>query len=262
MTAPDTGVATPAPAPMGPRADGRHHDELRPMTFTRDFTNAPAGSVLVTFGETRVLCTASLDEDVPRWMKGKGKGWVTAEYSMLPGSSPERVTREAAKGKQSGRTQEIQRLIGRSLRSVCDMSLLGERQILVDCDVLQADGGTRTASICGAYLALHDALTRVVQSGGIKRHPLTAHLAAISVGIVGAVPMLDLMYTEDSTAEVDMNVVMTRPLDGSPSRFTEVQGTAEGEPFSEAAFLELMALARKGISELVTLQRRAVATAA
>ena len=245
----------------GPRADGRHYDELRPMSFERDYTNAPAGSVLVTFGETRVLCTASIDEDVPRWMKNKGKGWVTAEYSMLPGSSPERVDREAAKGKQSGRTQEIQRLIGRSLRSVCDMGMLGERQVIVDCDVLQADGGTRTASICGAYVALHDALTRVVQSGAIKRHPLTAHLAAISVGIVKAVPMLDLMYTEDSTAEVDMNVVMTRPLDGGATRFTEVQGTAEGAPFSRSELDSMLALAEAGISHIHDLQTQIVSMA-
>src|ERR1700754_4636026 len=166
------------------RPDGRQADELRPLSFQRDYTEMAGGSVLVSFGRTRVLCTASIDEDVPRWMKGKGKGWVTAEYSMLPGSSPERVDREAAKGKQSGRTQEIQRLIGRSLRAVCDMRLLGERQVVVDCDVLQADGGTRTASICGGYLALHDALTRLVQQRAITAHPLTAFCGAISVGVV------------------------------------------------------------------------------
>ncbi|MFZ9731506.1 MAG: ribonuclease PH, partial [Ilumatobacteraceae bacterium] len=167
----------------GSRPDGRRPDQLRPITFERDFTEMAAGSVLVSFGRTRVLCTASIDEDVPRWMKGSGKGWVTAEYSMLPGSSPERVDREAAKGKQSSRTVEIQRLIGRALRSSCDMKLLGERQVLIDCDVLQADGGTRTASICGAYLALHDALARVVASGAIKQHPLHSLCAAVSVGI-------------------------------------------------------------------------------
>src|ERR1700710_2706953 len=180
------------------RSDGRQPDELRPMTFERDYTEMAVGSVLVSFGRTRVLCTASISEDVPRWMKGRGAGLVTAEYSMLPGSSPERVDREAAKGKQSGRTQEIQRLIGRSLRAVCDMRLLGERQVVVDCDVLQADGGTRTASICGGYLALHDALSRLVLSKAIARHPLTSHLAAISVGVIDAVPMLDLPYSEDS----------------------------------------------------------------
>jgi ribonuclease PH len=185
----------------GLRFDGRQHDEFRPISFERDFTEMSAGSVLVSFGRTRVLCTASIDEDVPRWMKGSGKGWVTAEYSMLPGSSPERVDREAAKGKQSGRTVEIQRLIGRSLRASCDMGLLGERQVVVDCDVLQADGGTRTASICGGYLALHDALSRLVQNGVISQHPLTSLCAAISVGIVNGTPVIDLPYVEDSTAE-------------------------------------------------------------
>src|SRR5215218_6785243 len=201
-----------------PRPDGRAPDELRPVSFERDFTEMAAGSCLVSFGRTRVLCTASIDEDVPRWMRGKGKGWVTAEYSMLPGSSPERVDREAARGKQSGRTVEIQRLIGRSLRAACDMSALGERQIVVDCDVLQADGGTRTASICGGFLALHDALARLVQQGQIKQHPLHSLCAAISVGIVQGVPVLDLPYVEDSTAEVDMNVVMlAKP--GDEARF-------------------------------------------
>jgi ribonuclease PH len=231
------------------RSDGRQPDELRPMTFERDYTEMAAGSVLVSFGRTRVLCTASISEDVPRWMKGRGAGWVTAEYSMLPGSSPERVDREAAKGKQSGRTQEIQRLIGRSLRAVCDMRLLGERQVVVDCDVLQADGGTRTASICGGYLALHDALSRLVQAKAITRHPLTAHLAAISVGVVDAVPMLDLPYVEDSRAEVDMNVVMT-----SAGRFVEVQGTAEGAPFSRSELDSLLGLAEKGCQEIFALQ--------
>jgi ribonuclease PH len=182
-------------------------------------------------------------------MKGRGAGWVTAEYSMLPGSSPERVDREAAKGKQSGRTQEIQRLIGRSLRAVCDMRLLGERQVVVDCDVLQADGGTRTASICGGYLALHDALSRLVQANAIPTHPLTAHLAAISVGVVDAVPMLDLPYVEDSRAEVDMNVVMT-----SAGRFVEVQGTAEGAPFSRSELDSLLGLAEQGCKEIFELQ--------
>ena len=191
------------------RADGRQNDELRPITFERDFTVQAPGSVLVSFGHTRVLCTASIDESVPRWMKGSGKGWVTAEYSMLPGASSERIGREAAKGKQSGRTQEIQRLIGRSLRSVCDMGVLGERQVIVDCDVLQADGGTRTASICGGYVALHDALTRAMQQGGLDAHPLVDECAAISVGVIDGVPMLDLPYSEDSRAETDMNVVMT-----------------------------------------------------
>jgi len=237
------------------RIDGRQPDELRPITFERDFTDAPAGSVLVSFGNTRVLCTASIDEDVPRWMKGRGKGWVTAEYSMLPGSSIERVRREVKEGRPSGRTQEIQRLIGRSLRAVCGMVALGERQVIVDCDVLQADGGTRTASICGGYLALHDALARLVQAGAIGEHPLQEPCAAISVGIVDGIPMLDLAYTEDSTAEVDMNLVMT----GS-GRFIEVQGTAEGLPFTRSELDTLLDLGVKGITEIVDLQNEMTAS--
>ncbi len=235
------------------RHDGRQPDDLRPITFERDYTDAPAGSVLVSFGGTRVLCTASIDEDVPRWMRGKGKGWVTAEYSMLPGASPERIRREVKDGKPSGRTQEIQRLIGRSLRSVCDMGLLGERQVIVDCDVLQADGGTRTASICGGYLALHDALTRLVQAKRIASHPLTDFCGAISVGIIDGVPLLDLPYVEDSRAEVDMNVVMT-----GAGRFVEVQGTAEGLPFSRAELDDLLGLAQSGIGRIIDLQRAVV----
>jgi ribonuclease PH len=237
------------------RSDGRRPDELRPLTFQRDFTEMAAGSVLVTFGKTQVLCTASIDEDVPRWMKGKGKGWVTAEYSMLPGSSPERVDREAAKGKQSGRTVEIQRLIGRSLRAACDMQLLGERQVVVDCDVLQADGGTRTASICGGFVALHDALTRVVQSGKLARHPLHSACAAISVGMVKGTPVLDLPYSEDSTAETDMNVVMLRGLEAdAEARFVEVQGTAEGVAFSRRELDALLELAEGGLSTIFDTQ--------
>jgi len=232
------------------RIDGRQPDELRPITFERDFTEAAAGSTLVSFGRTRVLCTASIDDDVPRWMRGRGKGWVTAEYSMLPGSSPERVRREVKEGRPSGRTQEIQRLIGRSLRAVCDMAALGERQVIVDCDVLQADGGTRTASICGGYLALHDALARLVQSGQIGEQPLREPCAAISVGIVGGLPMLDLAYSEDVVAEVDMNVVMT----GS-GRFIEVQGTAEGLPFTRDELGSLLDLGTKGIEEIVALEQ-------
>ncbi|CAN5417150.1 ribonuclease PH [soil metagenome] len=236
-----------------PRFDGRADDELRTITFERDYTEMAAGSVLVTFGKTRVLCTASIDEDVPRWMRNSGKGWVTAEYSMLPGASPERIDREAAKGKQSGRTVEIQRLIGRALRASCDMQLLGERQVIVDCDVLQADGGTRTASICGGYLALHDALARLVQNKAIKQHPLHSYCAAISVGIVGGIPMLDLPYVEDSTAEVDMNVVvLAQP--GEEPKFVEVQGTAEGKAFSRNELDSLLALAAKGLAEIVDLQ--------
>ena len=239
------------------RFDGRADDELRPITFERDYTEMAAGSVLVTFGKTRVLCTASVDENVPRWMKNSGKGWVTAEYSMLPGASPERIDREAAKGKQSGRTVEIQRLIGRSLRAACDMQLLGERQVVVDCDVLQADGGTRTASICGGYLALHDALTRLVQSDAIKQHPLHSFCAAISVGIVDGLPVLDLPYIEDSTAEVDMNVVMLgKP--GGDQLFVEVQGTAEGGAFSRSELDSLLQLAEVGLGEIMALQAEMV----
>jgi ribonuclease PH len=231
------------------RPDGRQPDELRPITFERDFTDAAAGSVLVSFGNTRVLCTASIDDDVPRWMRGRGKGWVTAEYSMLPGSSPERIRREVDKGRPSGRTQEIQRLIGRSLRAVCDMVLLGERQVVVDCDVLQADGGTRTASICGGYLALHDALTRVMAAGELGEHPLREPVAAISVGIVNGAPALDLPYIEDANADVDMNVVMT-----GAGRFVEVQGTAEGVAFTRDELDQLLALAEGGIKQIFDLQ--------
>ena len=236
------------------RADGRAIDELRPASFERDFTVFAPGSVLVSMGRTRVLCTASVEERVPPWMRGSGKGWVTAEYSLLPGSTGERVTREAAKGKQSGRTQEIQRLIGRSLRSVCDMVALGEMQVTVDCDVLQADGGTRTASICGAYVALHDALTRLVQKGTVRTNPLTEAVAAVSVGVVDGVCMLDLPYEEDSRAEVDMNVVMT-----SSGRFIEVQGTAEGMPFTKGELDEMLSLAEHGIAQLLELQTEVLA---
>jgi ribonuclease PH len=242
------------------RPDGRDVDELRPITFERDFTEMADGSCLVSFGRTRVLCTASIDDDVPRWMRGNGKGWVTAEYSMLPGSSPERVGREAAKGKQSGRTVEIQRLIGRSLRAACDMTVLGERQVVVDCDVLQADGGTRTASICGGFLALHDALARVIQRGEMTAHPLHSFCSAISVGIVDGVPVLDLPYVEDSRAEVDMNVVMLAPAAGGEPRFVEVQGTAEGMAFTRGELDSLLALAEQGLVEITDLQREMVAT--
>src|SRR6187431_2768046 len=224
------------------RPDGRSVDDLRPISFERDYTEMAAGSCLVSFGRTRVLCTASVDDDVPRWMRGSGKGWVTAEYSMLPGSSPERVDREPATAKQSGPTIEIQRLIGRSLRAACDMTLLGERQVIVDCDVLQADGGTRTASICGGFLALHDALERVVQRGGLAANPLHSFCAAISVGIIDGTPVLDLPYVEDSRAEVDMNVVMLQPIDGGEAKFVEVQGTAEGVAFSRSQLDALLAL--------------------
>jgi ribonuclease PH len=237
------------------RRDGRQIDQLRPVEILRDYTEFAAGSVLAVMGRTKVLCTASIEDDTPRWMRGSGKGWVTAEYSLLPGSSPERVTREAARGHQSGRTHEIQRLIGRSLRAVCDLTLLGERQVILDCDVLQADGGTRTASITGAYVALHDALTRLMMTHVLTTHPLREPLAAVSVGVVDAVCMLDLDYSEDSRAEVDMNVVMT----GS-GRFVEVQGTAEGAPFSQSELAELLALAGQGIGELISAQQQVLAT--
>jgi ribonuclease PH len=231
------------------RRDGREPDELRPLLFVRDYTEFSAGSVLVTVGRTKVLCTASVANEVPRWMRGTGRGWVTAEYSMLPGSSPERIDREAARGRQSGRTQEIQRLIGRALRAVTDLEAMGETQITLDCDVLQADGGTRTASICGAYVALHDACTRL----GLQ--PLKEACAAVSVGIVDALPLLDLDYSEDSRAEVDMNVVMT-----SSGRFVEVQGTAEGMPFSKNELDELLSLAEHGIAGILDAQAEALAT--
>ncbi len=240
--------------PRALRRDGRTVAQLRPLRFDRDFTEFAPGSVLVSMGRTRVLCTASVEDRVPAWMRGSGKGWVTAEYSLLPGSSAERISREAAKGKQSGRTQEIQRLIGRSLRAVTDLVAVGELQITVDCDVLQADGGTRTASICGAYVALHDCFTRLMQKGQLRAHPLTDECAAVSVGIVDASCLLDLDYSEDSRAEVDMNVVMT----GS-GRYVEVQGTAEGLAFSRAELDELLSLAEQGIAELVTAQRAVLA---
>jgi len=235
---------------MGIRHDGREPDQLRDATFTRDFTELALGSVLVEFGRTRILCTASVEDRVPPWLRGKGRGWVTAEYSMLPGSTPERVSREAAKGKQSGRTQEIQRLIGRSLRAVTDLVALGEFQITVDCDALQADGGTRTAAICGGYLALHDACERMVQQGRLRINPVGELCAAVSVGIVGALPSLDLDYVEDSSAEVDMNVVMT-----GDGKFIEVQGTAEGAAFSRGELDSLLGLAEGGIAELFAMQR-------
>lgn len=237
------------------RRDGRKPDELRPVAFDRDFTVMAAGSVLVSTGLTRVLCTASVDEDVPRWMRGTGRGWVTAEYSLLPGSSPERVDREAARGRQSGRTQEIQRLIGRSLRAVTDLEKLGEVQIVLDCDVLQADGGTRTASICGAYVALHDALSRLQQQGKLTANPLVEACAAVSVGVIAGECLLDLDYGEDSGAETDMNVVMT-----SSGRFVEVQGTAEGAPFTRDELDELLALAGRGISRIMDAQANVLAT--
>ena len=236
------------------RPSGRKPDELRAVSFTRGFTRHAEGSCLVRFGDTHVLCTASLEERVPPWLKGGAKGWVTAEYGMLPRATHDRTRREAASGKQSGRTQEIQRLVGRSLRAVVDLPALGERQITLDCDVLQADGGTRTAAITGSWVALFDCLKWMEQRSMFKTWPLKDHVAAISCGIHGGTPVLDLDYPEDSSAGTDANFVMT----GSGG-IVEIQGTAEGEPFSEATLGELLALAKKGIAELVAKQKDAIA---
>lgn len=232
----------------------RNNQQLRPVTITRHFIKHPEGSVLVEFGDTRVICTASIEESVPPFLRGKGTGWVTAEYSMLPRATHTRSPREAAKGKQSGRTLEIQRLIGRSLRAVTDMAQLGERTIYLDCDVIQADGGTRTASITGAYVALADAVASLQQRGFLAANPLKEAVAAISVGIVDGQPLLDLDYLEDSGAEVDMNFVMT-----SSGRFVEVQGTAEAEPFTILQMDAMRSLAVDGIRLLFDLQREALA---
>jgi ribonuclease PH len=231
------------------RRDGRRPDEIRPASFNRDYTDFAPGSVLVTTGRTRVLCTASVETRVPRWMQGSGKGWVTAEYSLLPGATQERADREAVKGRQSGRTHEIQRLIGRCLRAVTDRTAMGELQVTLDCDVLQADGGTRTAAVSGAYVALHDAFTRLGQQGVLSSQPLVEGCAAISVGVVDGIPMVDLEYSEDVRAGMDMTVVMT-----SSGRFVEVQGTAEGQPFSRSELDQLLGLADKGITDLLALQ--------
>lgn len=237
------------------RVDGRSAADLRPVELVRDYTVFAAGSVLIRMGATVVLCTASVADDVPRWMRGTRRGWVTAEYSMLPGASGERVGREAAKGRQSGRTQEIQRLIGRSLRAVTDLEAMGEIQVTLDCDVLQADGGTRTASICGAYVALHDACSRLVAGGRMPTMPLTEACAAVSVGIVGGEALLDLAYDEDRRAETDMNVAMT-----SSGRFVEVQGTAEGATFARDELDGLLDLASAGIGQLLGAQSQVLAT--
>jgi ribonuclease PH len=236
------------------RPSGRQPNQLRAVSFERGFTKHAEGSCLVKFGDTHVLVTASLDEKVPPWLKGQGKGWVTAEYGMLPRATHDRTRREAAAGKQSGRTQEIQRLIGRSMRAVVDLVALGERQITLDCDVLQADGGTRTASITGAWVALHDCLRGMEKRGMFKTWPLKDHIAAISCGVHGDKPLLDLDYVEDSSAGTDANFVMT----GSGG-IVEIQGTAEGEPFSEATLHQLLDLAKAGITELVSMQKKAVA---
>ena len=233
------------------RTHARANDALRPVTITRRYTLHAEGSVLIEFGQTKVLCTASVEEKVPSHKKGSGQGWVTAEYGMLPRATHTRNDREAARGKQSGRTQEIQRLIGRSLRAVFDLTLLGERTIHLDCDVLQADGGTRTAAITGAFVAAHDAVSWLIAQGKIDASPIRDHVAAISVGMVRGLPLLDLDYAEDADCDTDMNVVMT-----GAGHFIEVQGTAEGKAFTRLEMNALLALAEKGIGELVQLQTK------
>jgi ribonuclease PH len=235
------------------RPSGRKPEELRAVRLTRGFTRHAEGSVLVEFGDTRVLCTASVEARVPPFLRGQGRGWVTAEYGMLPRATHTRGDREAARGRQSGRTQEIQRLIGRALRSVVDLGALGENTIQIDCDVLQADGGTRTAAITGSFVALHDALGWMLGKGMIAALPVRDFVAAVSVGLVGGRPVLDLDYAEDSTCQTDMNVVMT-----GAGRFVEVQGTAEGEPFLQSELDRLLELAARGVAELVAHQRRSL----
>ena len=236
------------------RPSSRAPNQLRQIRITRHYTRHAEGSVLIECGDTKVICTASVDEKVPPHKKGSGEGWVTAEYGMLPRSTNERMAREAAKGKQSGRTQEIQRLIGRSLRAVVDLGKLGERTIQIDCDVIQADGGTRTAGITGAFVALHDAITGLMGKGLVKENPLKDFIAAISVGIYEGVPILDLDYAEDSACDTDMNVVML-----GNGHFVEVQGTAEGHPFTRAEMDELLELAKTGIEQLIGMQHAALA---
>jgi ribonuclease PH len=237
------------------RSAGRAHDALRPLTIQRSYTKHAEGSVLIAFGDTQVLCTASVEDKVPPHKRGSGEGWVTAEYGMLPRATHTRGDREAAKGKQSGRTQEIQRLIGRSLRAVFDLKALGERTLTLDCDVLQADGGTRTAAITGAFVAAADAVAMLRSQGKLEASPIRDHVAAISVGIVEGTPLLDLEYIEDSACDTDMNVVMT-----GAGHFVEVQGTAEGAAFTRAQMDALLALATHGIAELVAAQRRSLKT--
>ena len=235
------------------RPSQRAADELRRVRFTRRYTKHAEGSVLVEFGDTRVLCTASVEERVPGFLRGKGQGWVTAEYGMLPRSTGSRMDREAARGKQGGRTMEIQRLIGRSLRAVIDLKALGERSLTIDCDVIQADGGTRTASITGGYVALADAIQHLLERGQIKSNPLQAQVASVSVGIYQGTPVLDLDYAEDCNAETDMNVVMN-----DRGEFIEVQGTAEGHPFSHGELLSMLDLAQGGIFTLIQAQQQAL----
>ncbi|HGS4918484.1 TPA: ribonuclease PH [Vibrio cholerae] len=232
------------------RPDNRAADQVRPIKITRNYTAYAEGSVLVEFGNTKVLCNASIEEGVPRWLKGQGKGWVTAEYGMLPRATHSRTRREATNGKQGGRTMEIQRLIARSLRAVVDLEAMSEIMITVDCDVIQADGGTRTASITGASVALADAFAHLMSKGQLKKNPMKGHVAAVSVGILGEDVLCDLEYVEDSAADTDMNVVMTEE-----GKMIEIQGTAEGEPFSHEQLLELLAVAKKGIADIVAVQK-------
>lgn len=238
------------------RPSGREASQMREMRFITDFTMHAEGSVLVEFGHTRVLCTASIEDRVPGWMRNKGRGWVTAEYGMLPRSTHTRSGREASRGKQGGRTLEIQRLIGRSLRAVTDLEALGERSVTLDCDVIQADGGTRTASISGAYVALAIAIQRMQKAGKLKKNPLHGQVAAVSVGIYSGTPVLDLDYPEDSEAETDMNIVMN-----DAGRFIEVQGTAEGHAFTDEEFAAMIGLARAGIADIITAQNEAIKAA-
>lgn len=235
------------------RPSGRAADQLRPMKFTRNFTKHAEGSVLVECGDTKVICTATVVQGVPRFLKGKGQGWITAEYGMLPRSTHSRMDREAARGKQGGRTVEIQRLIGRSLRAALDLKKLGEYTITIDCDVIQADGGTRTASISGGFVALADAVKTLVESKKVKENPIVSQIAAISVGVYQGTPVLDLDYPEDSSAETDMNVIMN-----DKGGFIEIQGTAEGEAFSDEHMMGMLSVARKGISEIIEMQREAL----
>lgn len=232
------------------RVDGRKVNELRPVKITKDYLIHPDASVLIEMGNTKVICTVNIDEKVPHFLKGSGKGWITAEYSMIPGSTQVRKFREATKGKLEGRTHEIKRLIGRALRSAVDLDKLGEITMWIDCDVIQADGGTRTASITGAYVAVVDALNKLVKKGTLKSLPLKSYVAAVSVGVVKEKPILDLCYQEDSTAKVDMNVIMT-----DKGEFIEVQGTGEESPFNKAELISLLSLAEKGINELIDIQR-------
>ena len=235
------------------RPSNRQADELRPITITRNYTKHAEGSVLIECGDTKVLCTASVGEHVPPWLKGQGRGWVTAEYGMLPRSTTERMRREAASGKQGGRTMEIQRLIGRSLRAAIDLEALGERVITLDCDVIQADGGTRTSSISGAWVALSDAIQGLLDAGTLETSPLLSPVASISVGIYQGVPILDLDYAEDSSADTDMNIVMN-----AEGHFIEIQGTAEAAPFSDEEMSAMLKLAHKGIREINEIQQRAI----